>query len=202
MSRRMTTFLVGIAIVLLVAVPVLAGTGNGKANAPGQDKDKTPKVAITLNGMIEVAAGDAGEDGKSETRYTLTDGGTTYTLEAGPKWFFDKGAYPLDKYVGKSVEVEGEAAENSTDVEVISIDGSALRAPGKPPWAGGWKVVGEKHPGWSQEKADRMKAKFGDCFPPAKCKDKPNKGGDGADDDGEAPEGEEPAPGPGASQPI
>ena len=190
MSRRMTTFLVGIAIVLLLAVPVLAGTGNGKANAPGQDKDKTPKVAITLNGMIEVAAGDAGEDGKSETRYTLTDGGTTYTLEAGPKWFFDKGAYPLDKYVGKSVEVEGEVAENSTDVEVISIDGSALRAPGKPPWAGGWKVVGEKHPGWSQEKADRVKAKFGDCFPPGQCKDKPNKGADGADDDGEAPAGE------------
>jgi hypothetical protein len=68
----------------------------------------------------------------------------------------------------------------------------ALREPGKPPWAGGWKVVGEKHPGWSQEKADRFKAKFGDCFPPGQCKDKPDKGaGDGADDgadESEAPE--------------
>ena len=183
MSRRMSTLLVGIALLLLVAVPVLAGTGNGKANAPGQQKDKTPEVAITLNGMIEKAAS---EDGKSE--YTLNDGGKTYTLEAGPSWFFDAGKYPLDPYVGKNVKVEGEIAEGGTEVDVISIDGTALRAAGKPPWAGGWKVVGEKHPGWSQAKADKMKAKFGDCFPPGQCKDKPNKGADGTDET--EPEGE------------
>ena len=177
MSRRVTTLLVGIALLLLVAVPVLAGTGTGKESAPGQQKDKTPKVAITLNGTIEKAAG---EDGRSE--YTLSDGGKTYSLEAGPKWFFDEGAHPLDKYVGKSVKVEGEVAEGSTDVDVISIDGAALRAPGKPPWAGGWKVVGESHPGWSREKADRMKQKFGDCFPPGQCKDKPDKGAGGGDE--------------------
>ena len=158
---------------VIAAVPVFAGTGNGKENAPGQQKEKTPKTPITLNGTIESAAG---EDGKSE--YTLTDGGKTYTLEAGPKWFFDAGKYPLDPYVGKSVTVEGEIAEGSTEVDVISVDGKALREPGKPPWAGGWKVVGEKHPGWSQAKADRFKAKFGDCFPPGQCKDKPNKGAD------------------------
>ena len=181
MSRRMSMLLVGLAALLLVAVPVLAGTGNGKANAPGQQKEKTPKVAITLNGTIETGAAD--EDGKMS--YTLTDGGKTYTLEAGPKWFFDAGSYPLEKYVGKNVKVEGEIAEGSTEVDVISIDGTPLRAAGKPPWAGGWKVVGEKHPGWSQEKADRMKAKFGDCFPPGQCKDKPNKG---ADEDGTEPD--------------
>lgn len=184
MSRRMTTLLLGVALLLLVGVPVLAAQPSG---APGQnkDKDKTPKSPITLNGTIEKSAA-AGEDGDSQ--YTLTDGGTTYTLEAGPKWFFDEGAYPLDKFVGKSVKVEGEIAEDSTEVDVISVDGTALREPGKPPWAGGWKVVGEKHPGWSQEKADRMKAKFGDCFPPGQCKDKAGKGAD--EDDDEAPESE------------
>jgi hypothetical protein len=182
MSRRMTTLLLGIALLLLIGVPVLAAQPSG---APGQnkDKDKTPKTPITLNGTIEKAAAE-GENGKSE--YTLTDGGKTYTLEAGPKWFFADGSYPLDPYVGKSVKVDGEIAEGSNEVEVIAIDGTALRQPGKPPWAGGWKVVGEKHPGWSQEKADRMKAKFGDCFPPGQCKDKADKPA-GGDEDDEAP---------------
>ena len=45
-------------------------------------------------------------------------------------------------------------------------------AGGKPSWAGGWMRVGKDHPGWSQAKADRFKAKFGDCFPPGQCKDK------------------------------
>jgi hypothetical protein len=172
-ARRLRLLLAATALTVIAAVPVFAGTGNGNPNAPGQQKEKTPKAPITLNGTIESAAG---ENGKTE--YTLTDGGKTYTLSAGPKWFFADGQYPLDKYVGKSVKVEGEVAQGSTDVKVISIDGTALREGGKPPWAGGWKVVGERHPGWSQEKADRMKAKFGDCFPPGQCKDKPNKGAD------------------------
>lgn len=182
MSRRSLTLLLGVVLLLLVSVPVLAGTGNGKETAPGQQKEKTAKAPITLNGTIESTAG---EDGRPE--YTLTDGGKTYTLEAGPKWFFDAGSYPLDPYVGKSVKVEGEVAEGSTEVDVISIDGTALRGEGKPPWAGGWKAVGEKHPGWSQAKADRMKAKFGDCFPPGQCKDKPDKATDEA---GESPDAE------------
>jgi hypothetical protein len=62
----------------------------------------------------------------------------------------------------------------------------AVREAGKPPWAGGWRRVGERHPGWSQEKADRMKAKFGDCFPPGQCKDKGAKPGGGASDDEES----------------
>ena len=185
MSRRTATVLLGLALLLLVGVPVLAGQ---PSTPPGQakDKDKTPKTPITLNGTIEATAGD---DGKSV--YTLKDGGTTYTLEAGPKWFFDAGSYPLDPFVGKSVKVEGEIAKDSTEVEVNAVNGTALREPGKPPWAGGWKVVGEKHPGWSQEKADRMKAKFGDCFPPGQCKAKPNKGADEKAGDPEASEAPE-----------
>jgi hypothetical protein len=170
-SRRFRILVAAAALAVLAAVPVVAGTGTG--TAPGQQKAKTPKTPITLNGTIEKSAG-TGED--AETQYTLSDGGKTYTLDAGPKWFFNAGSYPLDQYVGKTVKVEGEVAEGSTDVDVISIDGTALRASGKPPWAGGWKAVGEKHPGWSQEKADRFKAKFGDCFPPGQCREKPAKG--------------------------
>ena len=166
MTRRLISLAAMILLALLLAVPALAEPPSAP---PGQakDKDKKPETPITLHGTIQSST-----DAEGETSYTLTDGGTTYTLEAGPKWFFgDK--HPLKPYVGKNVTVEGDVAEGSTEVDVLSVDGVALREPGKPPWAGGWKRVGEIHPGWSQEKADRFKAKFGDCFPPGLCKDKP-----------------------------
>ncbi len=50
----------------------------------------------------------------------------------------------------------GEQEQGSTAVDVQTVDGKVIREPGKPPWAGGWKRVGKDHPGWSQEKADRM----------------------------------------------
>jgi hypothetical protein len=166
MTRRPTILLPFAALLLVaLAVPVLAAK---PSSPPGQAKDKVPAAPITLTGTIQTAT-----DAEGATTYTLRDGGTTYTLEAGPAWFFGD-AHPLKPYVGKSVRVEGEVAEGSTEVSVKSVDGVALRAEGKPPWAGGWKRVGQLHPGWSQEKADRFKAKFGDCFPPGQCKDKPN----------------------------
>jgi hypothetical protein len=168
--RRLLTGLGIIALLAFIAVPVLAG-GQGKDNAPGQAKEKVPTTPITISGTIEVTTDENGKD-----TYTLTDGGTTYTLSAGPPWFFGNN-HPLEPFVGQSVTVDGEIADGTTDVDVLAVDGTALRESGKPPWAGGWKVVGEGHPGWSQEKADRFDAKFGDCFPPGQCKDKP-AGGD------------------------
>ena len=165
--RFARTFLVAGALVALAAVPVLAGVGN--PNAPGQQKEKTPSSPITVSGTIQ-----KGTDADGDTAYTLTDGGKTYTLEAGPKWFFE--TYPLEQYVGANVTIDGETREGSNVIDVLSVNGTALRAAGKPPWAGGWKVVGERHPGWSQEKADRFKEKFGDCFPPGQCKEKPGGG--------------------------
>jgi hypothetical protein len=171
MTRRPRLLVLAIAVLaLVVAVPALAGQ---HSTPPGQAKDKVAKVEITISGTIEQAAA---AEGRSE--YTLADGGTTYVLSAGPPWFFAAGEHPLDPFVGESVTIVGEHAEGSNEVDVISVNGLALRAEGKPPWAGGWKRVGESHPGWSQEKADRMKAKFGDCFPPGQCKDKPEKGAD------------------------
>lgn len=174
--RQLLTGLGIVALLAVVAVPVLAG-GQGKQNAPGQAKEKVPTTPITISGTIEVTTDENGKD-----TYTLTDGGTTYTLSAGPPWFFGNN-HPLEPYVGQSVTVDGEIAEGTTDVDVLAVDGTALRDPGKPPWAGGWKVVGERHPGWSQEKADRFDEKFGDCFPPGQCKDKP-AGGDEGENEG------------------
>ncbi|MDQ3129124.1 MAG: hypothetical protein M3Q66_11825, partial [Chloroflexota bacterium] len=138
--------------------------------APGKpDKAKVEKAATTVTGQVSTAT-----DAEGKPTYTLRSGSTTYVLDAGPAWFFGAN-HPLKPYVGTSVTVVGEKAVDSNEVEVTSVDGKALRAAGKPPWAGGWKVVGERHPGWTQEKAARFKAKFGDCFPPGTCKDKPNK---------------------------
>jgi len=162
--RRPSGAIVAIALLsLVVAVPTLAAQPSG---APGQKKDKPEKTPITLNGTIESST-----DADGETQYTLTTGGKTYTLEAGPKWFFGDN-YPLKQYVGQDVKIEGEIADGTTEVDVKSVNGTALRGEGKPPWAGGWKRLGSIHPGWSQEKADRFKAKFGDCWPPGQCKDK------------------------------
>jgi hypothetical protein len=169
--RPLLSVLAACALVVALAVPALGA----KSSAPGQQKDKAAKAPITLTGTIEKS-----KDADGDTTYTLADGGVTYTLEAGPKWFFAEGAYPLDAFVGKDVTVAGERAAGTSEVDVKSVNGAALLAEGKPPWAGGWKRVGSVHPGWSQEKADRFKAKFGDCFPPGQCKEKPAKpdGGD------------------------
>ncbi len=172
MTRR--PVLAGLALItllVLVALPVVAADPSAKPVPPGQANKppKAEKAPITLTGTV-AASTDA--DGRQS--FTLRSGGTTYTLEAGPSWFYGDN-HPLKVYVGKSVTVVGGRAAGSTEVDVDSVDGKALREPGKPPWAGGWKVVGERHPGWSQEKADRFEAKFGDCFPPGQCKEKPAK---------------------------
>ena len=125
-------------------------------------------MPVTVHGTV-VATTNA--DG--ETEYTMASSGKILKLEAGPPWFFGD-AYPLKPYVGKSVTIVGEQSPGSDEIDVVSVDGKVLRAPGKPPWAGGWKAVGKVHPGWSQEKADRFaakaKARGVDCWPPGQCK--------------------------------
>lgn len=169
--KSVLTGLALVALVALVAVPALAADPSPSAGAPGQQGKpaKVEKTPITLVGTVATST-----DSDGNSTFTLRSGGTTYALDGGPAWFYGDN-HPLKAYVGKSVTVVGERAAGSTEVDVDTVDGKALRAPGKPPWAGGWKVVGERHPGWSQAKADRFKAKFGDCFPPGQCKEKPNK---------------------------
>jgi hypothetical protein len=140
-------------------------------NGPKEKKDKAPELPVTLQGTVSAATD---EDGNQ--RYELTSAGKTYQLDAGPPWFYGDD-HPLKPFVGESVTVTGEAAEGSTEVDVLAVNGNAIREPGKPPWAGGWKRVGERHPGWSEEKAARwaekaakQQQKADGCWPPGHCK--------------------------------
>ena len=157
MTRPRWIAVLAALVVLAVAVPVLA--------APPVDKPKAEGAPITITGDVEETV-----DADGKTSYSLTLEGTTYQLHAGPKWFFETS--PLAKYTGTTVTIVGTVATGTTDIDVETVDGIALRDAGKPPWAGGPKKLGHIHPGWSQEKEDRFKAKFGDCFPPGHCKDK------------------------------
>jgi hypothetical protein len=164
-----------IALLVVLAVPALAAKPlpalveaskleNAQPPAPpglANKPEKAPKAPITVSGTVQETSG-----GHGWPVFTLQDSATTYMLEAGPPWFYGQD-HPLKKYVGMSVTVVGEVAEGSTEIEVDTVDGTALREPGRPPWAGGWKVVGESHPGWSQDKADRFN---GGCWPPGHCK--------------------------------
>ena len=85
----------------------------------------------------------------------LLDHGEWQDLDAvaGPAWFWgDKN--PLAAYVGKSVTVAGTTHANETELDVETVDGNAIGAPGKPPWAGGPWVVGPTHPGWKEWMSD------------------------------------------------
>jgi hypothetical protein len=193
--RRTASLLVGAIVVVALALPAFAADPSASSSAappkaaaseppepdesPGDEgsrpnKDnkvdkgnkgaETPEVAITLHGTIAMT-----KDSDGFPSFTIGSGSKTYGLEAGPPWFWGANN-PLAKFAGKSVTITGETSAGSTDVDVLTVDGTSIRAPGKPPWAGGWKAVGSKHPGWSQDKADRFKAKFGDCFPPGQCR--------------------------------
>lgn len=192
--RRASTGIALVAIVALLAVltipalaadPSTAPTGSAvpvasiapdATRAPKPDKPpkaaKSPEVEVTLTGVVGTRAG---ADGRPE--FTITVAGTVHLLDAGPAWYWGD-ANPLKPYVGKRVTVVGGQRTGATEVEVRTVDGVAVREPGKPPWAGGWKRVGERHPGWTQEKWDRWQAKradkmkrFGvDCWPPGHCK--------------------------------
>jgi hypothetical protein len=160
-----TSLLAAIALVSLLPALTLAVPPDGP---PGQrkDREKTPKVEVTLDGTLASTTDD-----KGRVSFTLVVGDRTYELSAGPRWFW-RDENPLAEFVGQAVTVEGTTREGSTEVDVQRVNGTQIRAEGRPPWAGGWKRVGALHPGWSAEKAERFMQKFGDCFPPGQCKAK------------------------------
>lgn len=171
----MAAVLVGSLLVVAVATGPLGGQLTGSAQTGSAQTNQASKArgsGVTLTGTVGTRTAADGT-----TEYTLMNGDTVLGLDAGPAWFFPN-AYPLAPFVGRQVTIVGEQREGSTSVDVLSVNGTALREPGKPPWAGGWKTVGERHPGWSQERADRQAAKqaakqerFGlECWPPGHCK--------------------------------
>ena len=161
--RRILTVLIGGGLVLaLAAGPVLGADPSPSPKTempekPGKAvKEKVAGTPITVTGIVASTT-----DAEGETAYTLTSGGKTYTLEAGPSWWYGTN-HPLAASVGKSVTVVGETAAGSTEIDVQTVDGIAVRTTtGKPPWAGGPKRVGEKHPGWKSWKAAHPNGKPG-----------------------------------------
>jgi hypothetical protein len=137
-SRRALLPLAGLAAVLLIVAPVL-----GASPFPKPPKaDKAPELTKTLTGTVASA-----EDAKGRATFTMLVDGVTWELSAGPKWFWGANN-PLAAHVGKTVEVTGTYRAGENELHVTTVDGKALRAPGRPPWAGGPKVVGSAHPGW------------------------------------------------------
>ena len=201
-TRGLVGFL-GVTLVIgLIAIPVFAAAPSSApaavsptaspiaTKAPKPDKspkpargpkaERAPEVAVTVTGTVGTRT-----DADGRTEYTLTTGGTVRVLDAGPSWFHGND-HPLKPFVGEQVTIAGEQRAGEDELEVTSVDGTAIRAPGKPPWAGGWKVVGKDHPGWTQEKWDRwhskLEARGVACWPPGQCKDKPKGTDDPADD--------------------
>lgn len=144
-SRRGFLPVAVFAAILLVAAPVLGANPSPK---PAK-ADKAPAIAKTITGTVASSL-----DSKGRPTYAMVVGGVTWELSAGPKWFWGANN-PLAAYVGKSVEVTGTYHAGETDLDVATVDGKALRAAGKPPWAGGPKVVGSRHPGWKEGKTGK-----------------------------------------------
>jgi hypothetical protein len=127
--------------------PLAAASGDPTASKPPKPSkppkaDKGPAIAATVTGTVV-----KGADDKGRPTYTITAGGTTWELSAGPPWFWGDDN-PLEASVGKRVTIVGSHHADATDLDVDTIDGVTLRAAGRPDWAGGPKAVGERHPGW------------------------------------------------------
>ena len=140
---------------LALAIPVLAASpspsgGPAKSEKPGKAEkaDKASETTVSLKGAVQQSS-----DADGHPTYTVTVNGKAWNLSAGPPWFWgDKN--PLKAYVGKSVTITGTTHAVDAEVDVETVDGMALREPGKPPWAGGPWVVGPTHPGWKDWMAD------------------------------------------------
>ena len=135
-------------LLALAAVLLLLTMGKGSAQEESESEQLT-QITGTV-GTTQEPDGD--------TEYTLEAEDGVFNLGAGPAWFYD-GNHPLAPLVGKSVTVSGESkigkktGEPEIDVYSFTSDGQRTQirsSSGKPPWAGGPKVVGPKHPGFGK----------------------------------------------------
>lgn len=157
--RRVGLALIAGLAVVAISIPVLAASPSpsplaGATPSPAARPDKSakpekgPETAVTLKGTVQQATDDQGRPS-----FMMTVDGKTWTISAGPPWFWGA-KNPLAAFVGKSVTVVGTTRAGEAEVDVETVNGTALRAPGKPPWAGGPWVVGKTHPGWKAWMAD------------------------------------------------
>ena len=132
------------------AAPKSAATPEPAKATGTPDADE---VVTTLSGVLSTKA-----DADGDVDYYIGD----VRLSVGPPWFWgDK--HPLTGLVGKTITVTGhmetgnpakakanaKAKDNGPEFEVLTVNGTTVREPGKPPWAGGPKVVGPSHPGYA-----------------------------------------------------
>ena len=106
------------------------GTGKPEKSPKPGKADKAPEVEVTITGTVATRT-----DADGNTEYTTVAGGKTLVLEAGPSWFYGAN-HPLKPYVGKRVTITGEQRAGEAEVDVKTVNGTRLRAEGKPPWAG------------------------------------------------------------------
>ncbi len=143
--RRLAMVLTAAAVAVAVAVPVIASAAQ-PSEPPGQTKPekspKGPKVDVTVRGTLAESTDEQGRP-----TFTITASGRTWEISAGPKWWYGQDS-PLKAFVGKTITVTGSHREGQLDVSADTVDGKELRAAGRPPWAGGPRAVGERHPGW------------------------------------------------------
>jgi hypothetical protein len=201
-SRRHPATILAVAVLaIIIALPVLAASPSPSGAAAPSVPDPEPKASRAPKAPNAAKASEAPEvqvtirgevrsttDAEGHPDFTIAANGKTLHLDAGPSWFFGT-KHPLLPFVGKTVTIVGE--QSGDEVDVVSVDGTTLRAPGKPPWAGGWKTVGKIHPGWSQAKADRQAAKVkarAACAAAVPCKTKVAEPDESAEPS-EAPEG-------------
>ncbi len=143
-----------LATVLVVSI-LVAGQSSAQEKAKGKEADE-PKQQTEATGQVGSTRDDDGE-----TEYNLSTNGGTIELDAGPPWFHGDD-HPLRLYVGDNVTVTGESGTNRAgepEIDVFSVttsDGQTeqIRSEGKPPWAGGPKEVGPKHPGYGKADAE------------------------------------------------
>ena len=134
---------------LAISIPVLGASPSPSAAPEKSAKPgKGPETAITLTGIVQKVV-----DPNGRPTYTMSADGKTWTISAGPPWFWGN-KNPLAAFAGKSVTIVGSTRAGDPEVDVETVDGKPLREPGKPPWAGGPWVVGPTHPGWKPWMAD------------------------------------------------
>jgi len=158
-ERRAAFVVLGATVAaFLIALPALGVDPTAKPSqkpegpkatqkAAKPDESEAPEVTITVHGLISKTT-----DAEGEASFTMTANGKTYQLEVGPPWWWGANN-PLASKAGGVHDVTGEVEGSSNEIDVLSIDGTAVRQPGRPPWAGGPKEVGSKHPGWKAWKA-------------------------------------------------
>jgi hypothetical protein len=161
-NRRLGLAMTGLAGFLLIAAPVFGASPSSRP----EKAQKGDEVAVTITGQVSARA-----DAKGRFTYSMTADGVTWDLSAGPKWFWGT-ANPLAAFVGMTVVVAGTHRAGDTDLDVATVNGKALRAAGKPPWAGGPKVVGAIHPGWNHGRPAKAGKGHGRDGAPGQLKDR------------------------------